>query len=64
MLGHDHLLGEFVSQLRDVGDDADHPATHPQPVEGLGDKSESVGIEGAETLVYEQLSRFTAPTAR
>ena len=54
MLGHDHLLGELVPQLRDMGDDADHPAADSQPVEGLGDQRECVGIEGAEALVDEQ----------
>ena len=54
VLGHDHLLGELVPQLGDVGDDADHPASHPQALEGLGDEGERVGIEGAEALVAEQ----------
>jgi hypothetical protein len=34
VLGYDHLLGELVPQLRDVGDDADHPAAptaDPEP---------------------------------
>jgi FKBP-type peptidyl-prolyl cis-trans isomerase SlyD len=34
--------------------DANHPPADPQAVEGLGDQRESVGIEGAETLVDEQ----------
>jgi hypothetical protein len=29
VLGHNHLLGKLIPQLRDVGDDADHPPTHP-----------------------------------
>jgi hypothetical protein len=37
-----------------VGDDTDHPATNPQPLEGPDDQRKSVRIEGAETLVDEQ----------
>ena len=47
-------MGELVAQLGDVGDDADHPASDLQALEGLGDESEGVGIEGAESLVDEQ----------
>jgi hypothetical protein len=61
VLGHDYLLGELIPQLRDVGDDADHLAAHPQTLEGLGDKNEGVGIEGAEALVDEEAVQIHRP---